>query len=1101
MTKPGEVFSTSPHFFEFPKNNDKKFVIGVCAMDKKARSKHMGNIIERLMQYGIFEIIVFGDKVILDEDIEQWPYCDYMISFFSKGFPLRKAIAYQKLRGVFSVNNLPLQELLWDRRLVMEVLGRIGVHTPPRWTVSRDGGPFVSDDVAAILKNRMGVRLKRTEKPPVVHHIDEDTISINGEIIRKPFVEKPVSGEDHNIYIYFSTEQGGGVRKLFRKVGNKSSEYFPDLWEIRKEGSFIYEDFMDVDNAEDVKVYTIGTNYIHAETRKSPVVDGIVKRNADGKEVRYETELTPEEKRFARKVSMSFGQAVCGIDFLRVDGTSYVIDVNGWSFVKGCSEYYEVCSQYLHDIFLQAAERRWFSMYLWKKPSYDDQWTLKGFLSVFRHADRTPKQKIKYGFTSEPFVALLKGTHQEVILRKETDLAQVLKAAETAQEANLEDEDKLEQLQSILSRKMGMEGTKVQLKPSYSKVTGALVKLQVILKWGGGCTHAGIHHTRELADNMRKDLIILNKRILDDVVVYSSSEQRVIATAKVFCERLLNCTHLPSDFLIIRKDMLDDSNAAKEEMDHVKSRLKAFFKAHEANLEVSKGFDLPDEMEDPQTFVRGVYDLLTRVTRNMRKNLESPQVQNAILKNYYWCCNENVALFRERWEKLLQDFGKVEKNKFDPGKVGELYDSLKYDALHNRKLMDRIFVSPDGSGNSSSSSHQRNPSGGNSANLGESLGLTPANTHHPSSRRISDVFNSLSLSQATQPPFNDSFQSPSGRTTSLPATSLFTTPPSSEGSVGGGGSAPQLPRPIPLNPARPTAYRMTPGTSGGSSVEDSTSNTVAPVLTSGGGPPSSQSRGGGGGGDTAGVSPLDKSPPTPTAASYPSSSLSRRGSLSSRGRISPFPYNRTSLARAGGNSTSGHTPESIRELYHKAKLLFDFVTPREYGIDESEKLEIGVLTSVPLLKQIISDLRQMTQQDYPGCRLYFTKESHIHTLLNCVFLSGLPTNFSVYQAGELDFLTQITFEVYERKRDHQGLEPEYSLRLGFSPGAYYSNVIDHQVDSNHALAAAARRDLTDHIELNKALGYFQTMLDDTEKRDRGSGPRLTNRLDPDVAKS
>uniref|UniRef100_A0A7S1FV16 Inositol hexakisphosphate and diphosphoinositol-pentakisphosphate kinase n=1 Tax=Corethron hystrix TaxID=216773 RepID=A0A7S1FV16_9STRA len=190
----------------------------------------------------------------------------------------------------------------------------------------------------------------------------DDHIEINGVAIYKPFVEKPVNAEDHEIHIYYPTSAGGGYKKLFRKVGNRSSEFYPDINEVRREGSFIYEDFLETQGT-DVKMYTVGPDYGHAEARKSPTLDGSVVRNPDGKELRFPVIPSLREKEIARRIVLVFKQYVCGFDLLRVEeGDSKLVpfccDVNGFSFVKSSRKYYDDCAQLISEYVIAAIKPR-----------------------------------------------------------------------------------------------------------------------------------------------------------------------------------------------------------------------------------------------------------------------------------------------------------------------------------------------------------------------------------------------------------------------------------------------------------------------------------------------------------------------------------------------------------------------------------------------------------------------------------------------------------------------------------------------------------------------------------------------------------------------
>ena len=621
-----------------------KHTLGICAMKKKIHSPHMQQILEFISSFNDFELIEFTEELIFNEEVENWPIVESMIVFFSTGFPYSKVLKYINLRKPFLPNNFEMQKIFWDRIKVMTMLKENNIPIPNEIIVEREEeidneeengielntsqeieemiekyyeeyneenkpkAPPLKEKVSGLSKNDETISNKlddvekiitKNEKgEEIINELEEydEYIVYNGKKIMKPFVEKPRNGDDHNIYIYYPMSHGGGQTRLFRKTRDLSSLYYPNINKIRRDKSYIYEEYLQTDGF-DIKVYTVGENYAHAEARKSPSLDGIVERSK-GKEVRYPVNLNPQEKEIARKIVKIFKQNICGFDILRSKGVSYVCDVNGWSFVKGNKKYFQDCAILLRKIILSNIDpdllvRHPINIQI--APVYKEmilrnntrklEEELHSVVAVFRHADRSPKQKMKFVVDHPALLELFEifkennpenengKPPQELKLKKPNELMTVLKIVKDilfqkgikGDELTFKSDNfdiKLFQIKLILEKNLNFEGLtrKIQIRPlewkfiedQYTKIKKCSVtKALMIMKWGGHITHSGIEQAKLLGNTFRyqfyppgnndkgEGLLRLHNTYRHDLKCYSSEEGRCLKSAAAFLQGLL----------------------------------------------------------------------------------------------------------------------------------------------------------------------------------------------------------------------------------------------------------------------------------------------------------------------------------------------------------------------------------------------------------------------------------------------------------------------------------------------------------------------------------------------------------------------------------
>lgn len=213
---------------------------------------------------------------------------------------------------------------------------------------------------------------------------------------------------------------------------------------------------------------------------------------------------------------------------------------------------------------------------------------------------------------------------------------------------------------------------------------------------------------------------------------------------------------------------------------------------------------------------------------------------------------------------------------------------------------------------------------------------------------------------------------------------------------------------------------------------------------------------------------------------------------------------------------------TLEKLYELAKGMADCVVPQEYGTTIAEKRSVGVKICSSLLEKIMfdlkvartdnmADMRYMINMDYSAdlpintmgrrirTRLYFTSESHLHTMLNVLRFpahidegeEAPPPILSqqgfdlINNTRELCYLTQIIIRLFEDVSRSMDDPRRFRIEFFFSPGAAATPLhMDEAIrDADAARFDTAPLDMVGRASLTctELEDYFQEAIDEVRK--------------------
>ncbi len=323
--------------------------------------------------------------------------------------------------------------------------------------------------------------------------------------------------------------------------------------------------------------------------------------------------------------------------------------------------------------------------------------TLKGVVAVYRHGDRTPKQKVKVSTTHPDVIAFIGDVKHDIVLKAEFSPDWFINFMTLIEDA-LDDPfgpagKERAGLQAILDAcRAGFDGLKMQAK---DKSKNGEQRVMLICKWGGALTRAGRHQAKKMGQLLGKAILpsdpVKRRQFLDHAKVYTNNERRVHRSALSFTQALFAPEPMPDSIvqenpLLIEQprrlgSMLDDAKATLHDFLINPPALDECQNMEAAYAELADRFshELLDFLKchpRPDILLETVHTAIAALVEELKASLPDIGGETEVGPH------ETLRMMIGRWTKVRDELQDPNTGELNASKIPDIMDGVKYDALH-----------------------------------------------------------------------------------------------------------------------------------------------------------------------------------------------------------------------------------------------------------------------------------------------------------------------------------------------------------------------------------------------------------------------------------